>query len=71
MVTIVSCSNLDLNSQHSALVVRKKGALIPRDIQLHCHSVSCKTILQPSTSVNIRPTEIGGRFVAANATPKY
>ncbi|MRN61458.1 MAG: hypothetical protein FIO03_05330 [Nitrosopumilales archaeon] len=61
---------MDLNSLHSALVVRKKGALIPRDIQLHCHSVSCKIILQAPTSVNIRPTEIGGRFVAAKANLK-
>ncbi|GEM_PF-973762 len=64
---MVSCSNLDLNSLHSALVVRKKGAVIPRDIQLHFHGVSCKIIWQPTTSVNIRPTEIGGRFVADNA----
>lgn len=60
---MVSCSNLDLNSLHSTLVIRKKGALIP-------YSVSCKIILQAPTSVNIRPTEIGGRFVAANANLK-
>src|SRR3989442_15983192 len=70
LVTMVSCSNSDLNSLHSTLVVRKKGAVIPRDIQLYCHGVNCKIIWRPPTRVKIRPTEIGGNFLADNANLK-